>query len=131
MSSVVHLHTNVRLWSREVSYIPDCEFLPIYSLPLSLCGVDPSHRSCDSVSSSRARCVPCVCVFFGSGRRDPVSDAARNESRAGSSITGPGGPAGPRGARVRAAGSLPVQLVIARAGRLLGTNLTQTWPQPT
>jgi len=71
-------------------------------------------------------------MFFGSGQRDPVSGAARNESRAGSSITGPGGPcgsAGPRGSarpRVWAASSLPMQLVSARAGRLLGTNLTQT-----
>lgn len=78
--------TYPRLW------IP-ADLLP----PLSSLCQSTSYRSCDSYLRSaclRTALVACACVFFGSGRRDPVSDAPRNESRAGSSITGPEGPAG-------------------------------------
>jgi hypothetical protein len=101
---------------REVLYAPT-EFLPICSTPplrhppflIHICG-DPYAFEL---------CVVCVSVADAqSGLGQRATNRARwvkyNRSQE------------PYGARAQAAGSLPVQLVIA--GRLLGTDLTPTWP---
>lgn len=74
-------------------------------------------RICDPYV--RLQAVRCMCSVADAAIR---SRTACNESRWVKYNRSQRGPTGP----VQAAGSLPVQLVIS--GRLLGTDLTPTWP---
>lgn len=100
------------------SFVPlNCGFLPISTFPLLRAA--PTFRSwfVSAIRTPSSMCMACVCMY-GS---DPVSDSAQRIARWVKYNRSRRGPTGPV-----AAGSLPVQLVIA--SRLLGTDLTPTWP---